>query len=108
MEKLQHPHVLGAIAYKEKRQLIPGQTHDLLISEYAEHGSLWDVVKHSKEQLKISVIRGFVHHILLGLEYLHSIDICHRDLKLENIFVFRDHVLKLGDFGFAMDVKEGK
>lgn len=45
--------------------------------------------------------RHFFSEILHGLRYLHSMGICHRDLKTENIFFSRDGILKVGDFGAA-------
>lgn len=43
--------------------------------------------------------------VLLPIEYLHSLGIVHRDLKLENILVAQDGALKLTDFGFAKYIK---
>ena len=40
--------------------------------------------------------------ILNGLKYLHqSMNIIHRDLKLDNIFLNEDFEVKIGDFGLA-------
>ena len=41
-----------------------------------------------------------------GVIYLHSWNIIHRDLKIENIFM-TDHVPVIGDFGLATQMKEG-
>lgn len=38
---------------------------------------------------------------VLGLEYLHSQNILYRDLKTENILVFKNGYAKLSDFGLA-------
>ena len=43
--------------------------------------------------------------VLLPIEYLHSLGVVHRDLKLENILVAQDGSLKLTDFGFAKHIK---
>lgn len=38
---------------------------------------------------------------VLGLEYLHNQNILYRDLKTENILVFKNGYAKLSDFGLA-------
>ncbi|MFM1848959.1 MAG: hypothetical protein RL417_2433 [Pseudomonadota bacterium] len=49
---------------------------------------------------------GEVEHLFIqlcsALEALHAHGICHRDLKLENILISSDGVLKLGDFGLML------
>jgi serine/threonine protein kinase len=61
------------------------------------------------EKQKIDVLL----QILNGIEYLHSNEIMHRDLKLSNIFVSFDDdkklIAKIGDFGFiSSDLKKSQ
>lgn len=39
--------------------------------------------------------------LCFALKYIHGQNILHRDLKTQNIFLGKDDVIKLGDFGIA-------
>lgn len=49
-------------------------------------------------------IRYMVRQIAAACEYLHANKIVHRDLKLGNLFLNEDMILKLGDFGLATQI----
>ena len=44
-------------------------------------------------------MRTYVYQILNGLNYLHSKNIIHRDLKCANLLVDTEGRVKLSDFG---------
>lgn len=65
-----------------------------------ENGSLKDIIKQFgcfPERLAAR----YSHQVLLGLDYLHSLDILHRDIKGANILITKDGICKLADFGVA-------
>lgn len=48
--------------------------------------------------------RYYIYQILEGLKYLHDRNIIHRDLKLGNLFLNDELVVKIGDFGLATTI----
>ena len=46
----------------------------------------------------------YVHQIAKSIAYIHSKNILHRDIKPENIFICKDNVVKLGDFGISKEL----
>ena len=46
-------------------------------------------------------MRNYFVQITFALQYLHKKSILHRDLKTQNIFMAKNGMLKLGDFGIS-------
>ena len=49
----------------------------------------------------VSEIKCIILQVLKGLEYLHGKNVVHRDLKLANLLIDGDGVVKIADFGLA-------
>lgn len=50
------------------------------------------------------LIRNFIRQVLVGLNYLHSVDIIHRDIKGANILIDIKGTVKISDFGISKKV----
>jgi CRP-like cAMP-binding protein len=59
---------------------------------------------NKRSQFAEKVTRFYAAQIVLVFEYLHSIDIIHRDTKPENLLIGNDGYLKLSDFGLAKEL----
>ncbi|XP_075653696.1 mitogen-activated protein kinase kinase kinase 5-like isoform X2 [Castanea sativa] len=68
--------------------------------EYVPGGS---IKKYTEDNGAIpeSDVRWFTTHILSGLDYLHSKNIVHRDIKGANLLIDSSGVVRLADFGTA-------
>ena len=55
----------------------------------------------SPPSLKESIIRFYMANILLGLQYLHSCKVIHRDIKPPNILLDENGYASLTDFNIA-------
>ena len=79
-----------------------------IILEFCPSGDLATLVakqkKLKKPTLNENTIWKIFIQICLGVQYLHSRQIIHRDLKCLNVFMLKDNQAKIGDFGCAQNL----
>ena len=96
MSALDHPYIVKYYDY-----FIENKTLHILM-EYCERG---DLNKHIKAQagrpMPEQRIWKFFIQICMGLEYLHSKKVLHRDIKSMNVFLTKDDSVRIGDLGVA-------
>ncbi|EJW83205.1 TKL/STKR/TYPE1 protein kinase [Wuchereria bancrofti] len=106
---LRHPNLLRFIASDNKDT---GTSTQLwLITEYHEHGSLYDYL--SANPVSESVMLQMIRSIAVGLSFLHNEipgkpAIAHRDLKSKNILVKSDLTCVIADLGLAVRYMNGE
>ena len=71
-----------------------------VIMEQAKRGDLLEYIL-SRGSLPENETRSIFQGVVLAVQYLHSHNIAHRDLKCENILLDDHGQAKLSDFGFA-------
>ena len=71
-----------------------------LVVEYMDGGSLQDVVDNGGCRDE-EVLADIAHQVLLGLDFLHSHNQMHRDIKPGNILLNCQGQVKLADFGIS-------
>ncbi|KAG2716686.1 hypothetical protein I3843_03G141000 [Carya illinoinensis] len=93
---LKHPNI---IRFKEV-QITP--THLAIVMEYAAGGELFDRICNAG-RFSEDEARYFFQQLISGVSYCHSMEICHRDLKLENTLLDDSSAprLKICDFGYS-------
>ena len=75
-----------------------------IVTEYADGGDLSEKIKERKNKnnnFSESEILDYFTQICLAIDHIHGKKIIHRDLKSGNIFLMKNGIIKLGDFGIA-------
>ena len=105
LKKLNHPNIVKYYkSFREEDQLY-------IIMEYFDNGDLSDyvkVLKYDKNLDKKPEIWNIFYQSISGLNYLHTSGVVHRDIKPENIFMAKNKIIKIGDFGVSALIKEKK
>lgn len=94
---MKHPNLLDYISawYEDNKNRV------VIITELLQGGNLREHRKYQKN-LKIKLIKKWIKQLLSALDFLHSNDYIHHDIKCQNILVDRiSGNLKLGDLIFA-------
>ncbi|CAH8258553.1 unnamed protein product [Arabidopsis lyrata] len=91
-----HPNI---IRFKE---VLLTATHLALVMEYAAGGELFGRIC-SAGRFSEDEARFFFQQLISGVNYCHSLQICHRDLKLENTLLDGSEAprVKIYDFGYS-------
>ena len=73
-----------------------------IVTEFAQEGSLFNYLHKEKQVPYSSLSLTWAQQVAHGMEYLHSYDIIHRDLKSANILLSGNFMTaKVCDFGTA-------
>ena len=104
IKKLKHPNLLEYISvwYEENKNKA------VIISELLQGGNLREYRKYQKK-IKVKLIKKWIKQLLSVLDYLHSNNYIHHDVKCQNILVDRvSGNLKLGDLLCAEKLEDKK
>ncbi|CAL0314421.1 unnamed protein product [Lupinus luteus] len=93
---LRHPNI---VRFKE---VILTPTHLAIVMEYASGGELFERISNAGRFTEDEA-RYFFQQLISGVSYCHAMQVCHRDLKLENTLLdgSSELRLKICDFGYS-------
>jgi len=101
LRNLNHPNIvrfMGVLFTKDNKLN--------LILEYVSGGTLKDIVHNLNTLLPWKLRVGYAKDIAAGMEYLHSLNIIHRDLKSDNCLVRENGTVVVADFGLSRIVED--
>ena len=98
LSRLHHPCIVG---YRESILV-----DDVLsiVMEYCDGGDLSERILEASESdspFDEAQILDWFTQIALALKHIHDMNILHRDLKTQNVFLTKENRIKLGDFGIS-------
>ena len=102
LKQLNHPNIIKfyeAFTYDNKLWLV---------LDYAEQGDMQTLVRAQKAKHRYFseiYVWNVAYQLWSGLLYLRSQNVIHRDIKSLNIYIYKDEVVKIGDFSEASGVE---
>ncbi|ODN75912.1 hypothetical protein L202_05897 [Cryptococcus amylolentus CBS 6039] len=71
-----------------------------MVLELCHNGSLMDLLRRRKRYSEPEA-RYYLVQLIAACQYMHQMNVIHRDLKLGNLFLDENMDIKVGDFGLA-------
>ena len=99
--KVNHPHIIHVHSIFQRKNKY------FIFLRFAENGDLLDFVLKNGAVAE-SQARVWLRQLALAVQYLHEMEIAHRDLKCENVLITSNFNVKLADFGFARYVVDSR
>lgn len=93
-----HRNIIKIYDYKISKNFI------YILLEYAENGTLQDLINNCKKnnkKLSNNKIMNIILQITKSLQVLHSNNVIHRDLKPANILIDKNYTIKICDLGIC-------
>eukprot|EP00795_Rhopilema_esculentum_P000695 gene695-10403_t len=97
--QLKNPSILELYSYLED------DDHVYLILEMCHNGDLKKFLENRGSPLNEREAQKILLQVLMGVLYLHSHGILHRDLTMGNLLLTADMQIKIADFGLAAKLK---
>ncbi|XP_063633117.1 testis-specific serine/threonine-protein kinase 3-like [Cydia splendana] len=100
LARVNHPHIIHVTNIYQRFAKY------FIFMRLSENGDLLHYISR-KGPLCEAQCRVWLRQLMCALEYLHALNIAHRDLKCENVLISANFNVKLTDFGFVRPMSDG-
>ncbi|KAA0185249.1 Protein kinase shaggy [Fasciolopsis buskii] len=105
LKEMRHPNVVTLYYYFYSHSSSkPGETYLNLVQEFVPQ-TLSRLIKHywrMRQVIPLAYVKLYSFQLLRGLAYIHNREVCHRDIKPQNLLINPNlGLLKICDFGSA-------
>ncbi len=100
MRRARHPNIVNL------ERVCEGDDHVHLVMDLIEGEVLLDLIIRL-QFIPETLCRKIAYQICKAIQHLNTKGIAHRNIKLENVILGHDGVVKLIDFGLAVDGTNG-
>ena len=100
--KLEHPFIMKLV------KTLKTENYIFFLLEYISGRCLskYLAIRQQKQLRNVEETKFYIATLLLVIDYLNSMRICHRDLKPDNLIINERGYLKIIDFGTSIELKK--
>ena len=97
LKKMNHPNITKYYKYFFQNQCL------YIIFEYVNNNDINGLLEayDPKKPIEINTIWNIFMQSISALNYIHSQNIIHKNINMNNLFITEDKIVKLGDFRFS-------
>ena len=83
-------------------------SHIYIFYDYCIGGDLFDFISHIQTQIHPSFILECTRQLVIAVNYIHSCGFIHADIRLENILIDKNGILRIADFGSCYEFSKSQ
>ncbi|CAH2008396.1 unnamed protein product [Acanthoscelides obtectus] len=96
---IKHPNIVQVYQVIDTKQSV------YMLMDFCEKGDLLEYIR-MHGPFAVEKCKSIFKQVVDAVHYLHNLDVAHRDIKCENVFLTQKGSAKLGDFGFSRYCKD--